>query len=71
MLFHHVNLDRLWAQWQASTNGGRTSYAGPKYDAVDTPFVTLDDIIDVGDLLPSISVADVMDTTNGIFCYQY
>lgn len=68
---HHTNLDRLWSKWQASTAGGRSAYAGPKYDAAEAPAVALEDMLNVGGLLPSISVAAVMDTTDGIFCYEY
>ncbi|KAF2634176.1 Di-copper centre-containing protein [Massarina eburnea CBS 473.64] len=68
---HHVNLDRLWAQWQASTLGGQTAYGGPKCYAPGSPAASLDDLLNVGGLLPEVPVASVMDTTAGIFCYQY
>ncbi|KAF2869473.1 hypothetical protein BDV95DRAFT_547863 [Massariosphaeria phaeospora] len=68
---HHANLDRLWAQWQATTSGGSTAYAGPRRYGADAPAVTLNDMLDVGGLLPSVSVASVMDTAGGVFCYQY
>lgn len=68
---HHVNLDRLWALWQASAAGNDVAYGGLKYDAADAPAATLNDILNVGDLLPNVPVSAVMDTADGLFCYQY
>jgi hypothetical protein len=47
------------------------SYGGLRHDAADAPAATLDDFLDVGGLLPDVPVAEVMDTTGGMFCYQY
>ncbi|KAL1595136.1 hypothetical protein SLS60_009824 [Paraconiothyrium brasiliense] len=68
---HHVNVDRLWALWQTSATGGEIAYGGPRHDTAGASAATLDDTLNIGNLLPSVPVSAVMDTSNGFLCYQY
>jgi tyrosinase len=68
---HHTNLDRLWWQWQNTAQGGRVNaYQGKANNNTDIR-ATLMDVLDVGGLSRSLQVADVMETTQGLFCYTY
>ena len=68
---HHVNLDRLWWQWQQTAPTERLNgYSGRAYNNTDVA-AALADTLDMGGLARNIQVVDVMDTTGGRFCYGY
>ncbi|KAJ4347254.1 uncharacterized protein N0V89_011194 [Didymosphaeria variabile] len=68
---HHVNIDRLWALWQTSATGGDIAYGGPRHDTAGASAATVDDVLNIGNLLPSVPVSAVIHTSNGFLCYQY
>ena len=65
---HHTNLDRLWSKWQQKHS---VNAYGGKASMLSTEAASLDDMIDIGGLLDGIPVSEVMETTSGLFCYQY
>ena len=68
---HHVNLDRLWSEWQHGANRDKLiAYRGKAFNDTEVP-ATLADVLDMGGLARNIRVGDVMDTTSGLFCYRY
>ena len=68
---HHVNLDRLWWQWQhGATHDKLTAYNGNAFNNTEAP-AALTDTLDMGGLARNVQVVDVMDTTSGPFCYGY
>lgn len=69
---HHVNLDRLWWEWQQTRPRDRVSaYAGRANNNTEVA-AQLTDALDMGGLsMTNVQVIDVMDTTGGQFCYGY
>jgi tyrosinase len=76
---HHSQMDRMWATWQVLgfnasryTDLGKGDYAHLTW-ANDPPsdFQKLTDTIDMGYAAPSTTIAHVMSTTGGEFCYFY
>ena len=68
---HHVNLDRLWWQWQQIKRQSRlTAYNGKANNNTEAA-ASLADHLDMGGLSRNIRVIDVMDTTAGPLCYGY
>ena len=65
---HHANLDRLWSKWQHVHDA--SAYHG-KQSMVSAEEASLNDRLNIGGLLEDVAVSDVLDTTSGIFCYQY
>ena len=68
---HHANLDRLWSKWQQTDPVHKLSAYGGKAHSLTTESASLEDMLDVGGLLESVPVSAVMETTSGMFCYQY
>ncbi|PQE17834.1 di-copper centre protein [Rutstroemia sp. NJR-2017a WRK4] len=69
---HHVNIDRLWWEWQQEDPEHRLlAYSGHAPKPAASPTVQLTDMLSVGELKRQVSVKDVMQTDNGLFCYQY
>ena len=68
---HHVNLDRLWSEWQLIDPRNRiTAYSGRANNNSDAA-ATLTDPLDLGGLSRNLQIVDVMDTTGGQYCYKY
>ena len=68
---HHVNIDRLWSQWQQTRPRGRFSaYVGKANNNTEAA-ARLTDPLDMAGLSKNAQVIDVMDTTGGQFCYSY
>ncbi|KAF2237624.1 putative tyrosinase [Viridothelium virens] len=66
----HAQIDRLWWRWQQTDKTSRLKdYSGLGTDSNSQ--ATLQDILDVDGLGPSMRVVDVIDTTGGNLCYQY
>lgn len=68
---HHVNLDKIWAQWQRKDLQKRLSAYNGKASNHSEEAAGLTDILDMGGLSRNVQVADVMDTEGGQFCYGY
>lgn len=77
---HHAMMDRVWAVWQllglASnarfTDLGSGPYAHTTWaNSPPAPLAQLTDVIDMGYAAPSTTIANVMSTTAGDFCYFY
>jgi tyrosinase len=68
---HHVNIDRLWSQWQQyNPRDGLSAYAGRANNNTDAA-AQLTDPLEMGGLAGNLMVIDVMDTQGGQFCYRY
>ena len=72
---HHGWIDRLWWAWQSQdpTNrlyqlGGYTTQSEPKSGWVNT---TLNYTLYSYNILPNVTVGQVMDTEGGYLCYNY
>ena len=67
---HHANLDRIWWRWQKSAPprlfqvSGNTSISSPGN-------LTLDYLLQMGNLGPTVPVRDVMDIHSEPYCYTY
>ncbi|CAF9927916.1 MAG: hypothetical protein HETSPECPRED_006702 [Heterodermia speciosa] len=71
---HHVNIDRLWTQWQQIQPAERLSAYGGKANKDSDAVARMTDALDMGGLAPQsekIQVIDVMDVKGGRFCYGY
>ncbi|TLD25198.1 hypothetical protein PspLS_06104 [Pyricularia sp. CBS 133598] len=77
---HYVigQMDRMWTLWQQLDPSTRYTDLGKDYYAHQTwwneppsPLTSLDDVLDLGYVGPSITIREVMDTTKGPFCYFY
>lgn len=72
MLFlHRVNIDRLWALWQTYGAGRDVDYDGPQSDTSRASAAMLDNILYIGNFLPSISVFQSWKYLTDFFGYQY
>ncbi|KAL9106901.1 MAG: hypothetical protein Q9227_008149 [Pyrenula ochraceoflavens] len=68
---HHTQLDRLWYQWQQTSLQKRLKdYAGASSQGSKTP-ASVSDLLEMGNLAPSVPVRDIMDTRDGVLCYEY
>ncbi|PBK86876.1 Di-copper centre-containing protein [Armillaria gallica] len=73
---HHGYMDYLWWKWQGDNktrindlnNIGYETQKEPSTGYVET---SGDTVIYLFDILPDVTVADVLDTQNGLFCYTY
>ncbi|KAM0135572.1 hypothetical protein ACHAO1_005121 [Botrytis cinerea] len=68
---HHTNLDRLWWIWQMMDPKNRLQEYNGKSNKDTLRRASLDDTLDMGGLRRNLAVADVMETTSDLFCYQY
>lgn len=68
---HHANLDRLWWIWQQTDPHRKHTVYNGKANSYTIKAASLTDILDIGGLLNSVPVSEVMETTSGTFCYQY
>ena len=68
---HHVNLDRLWWQWQQIKLPDRLAAYNGKANKDSKEAALLTDGLDMGGLSRNLRVFNVMDTTGGSFCYTY
>ncbi|KAI8624523.1 hypothetical protein F5Y19DRAFT_453990 [Xylariaceae sp. FL1651] len=67
---HHVQLDRLWWQWQQEDPARLQDYG--QYKKQPGRNVSLHDTLQQGGLVDkNILVHQVMDTESGILCYRY
>lgn len=68
---HHAQIYRLWWSWQQLSTSHRLEYNG--YSRNDSSAKgSLSDLLDMGEfhsMWPR--VVDVMDTQDGLLCYQY
>lgn len=67
----HVNLDRLWWEWQRMDPERRLREYGGNDFAESGHAASLDDVLDVGGLLPNMTVAGMMRTDSDFLCYRY
>lgn len=68
---HHVNIDRLWWQWQQIRPRDRLSAYSGRANKDTEVVAQLTDPLDMGGLSKDMQVIDVMDTNGGQFCYGY
>ena len=68
---HHVNLDRLWWQWQQNKLGDRLAAYNGRANKDSKEAAALTDVLEMGGLSRNLRVFDVMDTTRDPFCYSY
>jgi hypothetical protein len=72
--FHHAQIDRIWWIWQNQDLANRQNAIAGTHTINDIPpsaNTTLDDIIDIGQNAPGITIREAMSTTSGPFCYIY
>ncbi|PSR88711.1 tyrosinase [Coniella lustricola] len=80
---HHNYIDRVWWQWQAGNSSSRlTDMSGNAYNmttlevnGVTLPAselnATLDYVLQVADVLPDVTIQEVMNIQGGYLCYEY
>ncbi|KAK3319501.1 tyrosinase-like protein [Cercophora scortea] len=77
---HHGQMDRVWSIWQALggfstkryTDLGSGNYAHITWaNEPASDYTKLSDVIDMGYAAESTTIANVMSTTSGDFCYFY
>ncbi|KAH9484983.1 Tyrosinase P [Psilocybe cubensis] len=68
---HHANLDRIWWKWQSSAPSRVYEISGPSSKEDPSEQVTLDFILLMGSLGPSVTIRDVMDIHAEPNCYTY
>ncbi|MCJ1243691.1 hypothetical protein MMC30_000888 [Trapelia coarctata] len=72
--FHHAQVDRMWAIWQAQDPKGRQYAIGGTRDPFNTTThepVTPDDLMNFGVIGETIPVKAALNTISGKFCYIY
>ncbi|KAI1119484.1 hypothetical protein F5Y14DRAFT_5294 [Nemania sp. NC0429] len=68
---HHVQLDRLWWQWQQEDQTRVWEYYG-EHEKQTSRRASLQDELSFGDLISrNILVEQVMDTQSSMLCYRY
>ncbi|OGM46102.1 hypothetical protein ABOM_005685 [Aspergillus bombycis] len=73
-MLHHAFIDRLWAQWQDQDPVNRRNALNGTtviYDPPDAPLVTLDTLVEFGQLSPARAVEKMMDPMENGYCYTY
>ncbi|KAB8264363.1 hypothetical protein BDV32DRAFT_135292 [Aspergillus pseudonomiae] len=73
-MLHHAFIDRLWAQWQDQDPVNRRNALNGTtviYDPPDAPFVTLDTLVEFGQLGRPRKVETMMDPMKYGYCYIY
>ncbi|KAI5807356.1 hypothetical protein DFH27DRAFT_315579 [Peziza echinospora] len=73
---HHVNIDRLWWQWQKQRIFARTTdISGPSipfdYTNVKGPNITLEFPISLSPVGENVLVKELMHIQGGMLCYDY
>lgn len=79
---HHNYVDRIWWQWQTANPDSRmydmsgttfnTTYLTAEgIDAPATATAGLDYILNIADILPDVTIEEVMNVQNGLLCYDY
>jgi tyrosinase len=70
---HHVQLDRLWWEWQQEDPANRlTEYAGEAFSNTGPERLgTLDDHLMFMGLWDDVKVSKVMRTDTDFLCYRY
>ncbi|EUC43622.1 hypothetical protein COCMIDRAFT_38490 [Bipolaris oryzae ATCC 44560] len=72
---HHAFVDRLWWNWQSEDPDNRlyqlggSSSQGPCEEECEE--TTLDYVMTTYEILPNVTVRDVMDIQGGYLCYKY
>ncbi|RDI82366.1 hypothetical protein Vi05172_g7687 [Venturia inaequalis] len=72
---HHTYLDRLWWQWEQIDAAGRMFAMGGNTTVTEPPggFVemTIDYEMNMFDIVPNVTIADVVNIQGGYLCYDY
>lgn len=72
---HHTYLDRLWWQWEQIDAAGRMFAMGGNTTVTESPggFVemTIDYEMNMFDIVPNVTIADVVNIQGGYLCYDY
>ena len=68
---HHTNLDRIWWRWQETHPERLYEISGP--ESITPPYgnVTLDYLLQMSSVGPTIPLRDVMDIRKEPSCYTY
>ncbi|KAH6699998.1 hypothetical protein BKA64DRAFT_565464 [Cadophora sp. MPI-SDFR-AT-0126] len=72
--FHHGQVDRLWALWQGVNQTVRTKEVASTLTIMNLPPSepgTLDTVVDMGYMGPSMTIGELSSTIDGPFCYIY
>lgn len=67
---HHVQLDRLWWQWQKEAPKRRLEDYKQHESERQRP-TSLQNVLQYGGLAEGVKVGKVMNTENNILCYRY
>jgi tyrosinase len=71
---HHVQLDKLWWEWQQEVPSKRfTEYFGKAFNSSSQPDVpaTLNDSLNFMGMWRDIKVSEVMRADKNLLCYRY
>ncbi|KJA17062.1 hypothetical protein HYPSUDRAFT_146932 [Hypholoma sublateritium FD-334 SS-4] len=68
---HHANLDRIWWTWQNQSPSHLYEVSGPTTKTGPRVELSLDYILKMGSMGPSVTVRDVMDLHAEPNCYTY
>lgn len=71
-MLHHTNLDRLYWLWQQRQPQKRLEeYSGKRVSDDVLKSASVYDHLDFGDLGPSTTIGETLDTQHGQLCYSY
>ncbi|KAF8853844.1 hypothetical protein BDZ45DRAFT_657373 [Acephala macrosclerotiorum] len=72
---HHNYLDRLWWQWQQSNSSSRmydmAGYTTSEEPATGWVNTTLSYVMSMYDIIPNVTVEQVMNVQGGYLCYEF
>lgn len=69
---HHLFVDHQFASWQEANSTRKTFVDGACEDGKSPcKALTLDSVVDMNGLLPSVTVGELLNTENGSLCYTY
>lgn len=73
-VFHHAQVDRVWALWQGLDQAARTRQVADTMTIKNQPPSangTLDTVVDMGYLADAMTIGELSSTIDGPFCYIY
>lgn len=73
-VFHHAQMDRVWALWQGLNQTVRTKEVSDTLTIKNEPPSangTLDTVVDMGFLADAMTIGELSSTIDGPFCYIY
>lgn len=73
-VFHHAQMDRVWALWQGLNQTVRTQEVSDTLTIKNEPASangTLDTVVEMGYLADAMTIGELSSTIDGPFCYIY